>query len=131
MKIKLFEKEKHYDMVAHWWEQINRQPQPADTFPPTGLVIFDDEGNGLVAGWLLKTDGYYCIFEHFIGNLKADRKQRNRAVDMLINALEETARHMGYRTVFAFPQVEQLVKRALSHNYNVTFDNSKILTKVL
>lgn len=132
MKIKLFEKEKHYDMVAHWWEQqLKSTPQPADIFPPTGLVIFDDEGNGLVAGFLIKTDTVFCLLDHFIANPEIEKPKRNEALDLLIKALDAKSITLGFRVAILLSKTERLRKRFLQNNYEILFESLHILRKEL
>lgn len=101
MICELYSEEKHYPDMAVWWIEHDYGATPAHVLPPTGLVMYSDEGNPVCAGFLYNTDGGFAILDHIVSDPKSDKFTRAKLLDVLLLNLLTIAKQRGYRLVSA------------------------------
>lgn len=110
---------RHYPMLKSWWEERQFPPADPEFLPPTGLLIWDAEGEvGVCAGFLFKTDANTAIIGNIVSNPKTlGRDLRNQALDTLIDHLMALAKSEGFGVVTCGTNLPKLQARYLEKGF--------------
>ena len=84
-----------YEEVSGWWRARDQKPVPRWALPPTGLIA-----PGLAAAFLYNTDSALAWLGWSTTNPSADKTERRKALDEIIEALVLQAAERGYKVVF-------------------------------
>lgn len=109
-----------------WWIAAGWPPMPPEMLPESGYIV-----DGLCAGWLYQANSRLAKPEWIVGNPKADRAERSKALDLLINHIDEEAKRLGYSAQFTSTKNPALIKRLLAHGYVVSDEGVTHLVKKL
>lgn len=99
-----------YDTVAGWWKAHNEGFPPQEFLPGTGIVM-EVEGKPVCAGFLYRTDSKICIFEWQACDPKAGKKERNVALDGLVDTAIWWAKENGFGMIHSSTNIQRFTKR--------------------
>jgi hypothetical protein len=85
---------------------------PADSLPPTGFVV-----DGIVMGFLYKTDSRLTYLGCVVSDPASDKEARGRALDALLDALADEARGLGYVYLVGSPSIPSLTARMVRQGF--------------
>lgn len=113
--------DKDYQDVAAWWKAWGWPEIPREALPEMGLIVSEGEVK-ICAGFLYRTDSCMCCIDFFVSNPEAEKKQRDAAMQMLINSLVGKAKESGFKAVFSFVRRKDggLIRRMIRAGYTVT-----------
>ncbi len=126
MNIKLFEKEKDYQTICSWWEKHNWPKIPLVMLPQTGYII-----DNVCAGFLYQTDSNIAWLEFIISNPDITKENRSKALDILIDKLSETARGLGFTTIFTSSNHPSLINKYENNGFTKADFNMTNLMRIL
>ena len=121
-KARILDLDKDYKTVKKWWKAWGWTPFLKVLLPPTGIMI-SYEGKDICAGWIYKTDTPICWFENIISDKGADRKIRDKALDVLLDSMNGTAKNLGFHAAMTSVSSSSLIKRLGEHGYKETDKN--------
>lgn len=84
-----------YKKISEWWNKRDSDPIPSNLLPAIGYIV--DE---CCAGWLYKTDSDFCLIEWIVSDPSSDKIERDEALDVLIDTLENEAKKQGFTVMF-------------------------------
>lgn len=125
-----FDEQKHYKTICEWWKWWKWPELPLESLPKTGLVACVDE-SPVCAGWVYRTDSNICWMEWIISNPQAGKAERHAAIELLLDALTESAELMGYKVIFTSARNQHLIRRLNGRGFAVTDREMTNLTKVI
>lgn len=84
-----------FPVVKEWGEQYGSEYREHQ-FPKTGFIV-----DGYAACFLYSSDSSCCWFENLISNRDADPGKRGRALALIIEALFNEAKRLGFKVAYA------------------------------
>lgn len=105
MKVRRYEA-KDFEQVREWgrgWGSEYRE----DQFPGTGFIV-----DGVAAYFLYQTDSSVCWLENLITVRGVDASVKDRALNLLIEAILDEAKALGYTIAYATTDINTVAKRA-------------------
>ena len=128
--------EEDWDILKKWWSYWpNSDTPPKDYLPDNGTsgIIIEDNGQPVVAGFIYQTNSKLAIIEGLISNPNyRGKKNRDKAIEVLIACLQDAVKLMGYKYIFGMTNNKKIIE-----NLKIKFDwslDSKphySLTKIL
>lgn len=116
-----------YDKIKGWWESYGWPPVQPHMLSSTGMVVED-----LCAGWLYQTDSSIALLEWVVGNPAADKEERGKAIDFLIETATKLAKLNGFKLMFTFTNSKKLINRMNeNHSFIITDTNMTNLVRGL
>jgi hypothetical protein len=103
--------ELHFDQVRAWMRFRNEEITP-DALPQTGFII---PGKG--AGFLYRTDSSVAWIEGLVAAPDLDREERNKAIDLIVTAISQKAKALGFKLLLGYTVLEVVVRRAQRHGF--------------
>lgn len=113
-----------FKSIIEWYDSRHIRPAQ-DMIPPTGFIV-----PGIAAGFLMRTDTSACILEPFIANPRANKHDRDRALNSIMNDLIHEAKELGYDRVFGFSSHERMIERAVSHGFIVVEESTTVVKEL-
>jgi len=114
--------ESDYEVLVEYWKWSRFPPPPKEMLPNMGLggmMVADENGNNICAGFLYNTDSALAWIEFIVANPQIkDREIRRKGLVFLIESLTNEARELGYLAVFASIKVESLIQRYIEAGYS-------------
>jgi hypothetical protein len=117
---------RHYEMLCRWLHFYDQEPLDPVFLPPTGFVV-----DGLAMGFLVRTDTGLAHLEPLLANGYAPRPARDAATDLVVAAILEEARTLGFRIVQGATTLDAVVERALRHGFTVGDERYRHVLRVL
>ena len=114
-KIELYQPEKHREQLVAWAKQWDWNETVLDILPTTGLII-----DGVCATFLYETNSNICMMEGFICNKEADKKEREKCLDLIVDALLLFAKSRGFKYIKGDTRYKAVVDRGLKHGFKLT-----------
>lgn len=102
-----------------------------EVLPQTGVIVENDAGVPVCAGFIYKTDSKICWLEFIVSDPLSDTLERGRALDTLIDSLVSRAKQMEFSVMFTSSNHERLIKRYENHEFQVTDRNVTHLVRQL
>jgi hypothetical protein len=99
-----------YTQIARWAYERDKTEYAEHQFPATGFIV-----DGVAAFFLYKTDSSVCFCENMIANKNSDKKTRDLAIDLIIEAIFKEAKEQGFRVAYATTGLPAAVYRAVQH----------------
>lgn len=109
-----------YGELSEWWA-ARRIVMAKDVLPPTGFIV-----PGIAAGFLIKTDTSCCIIEPFIANPRANKHDRDKALNKIMLDLIEEAKNCGFSRIFGFSSRESMIERAVNCGYTIVEESTTV-----
>lgn len=122
MEIRKFEPDQDYEEVASWWKAHKWPAIPLDMLPKTGFIVEEPRGK-MCAGWLYKTDSKIAWIEFIVSSPHTMQEIRGKSLDLLMVRLVETAKSMGFKSIFSSINNPRLVDRYKKHGFIETEKN--------
>ena len=121
----------HLAEVLPWWESRGEGTMPAWLLPPLGFVAMDDEGP-CAAGWLTVFEGVAAgQIDWLIGRPGLTPAKAREACQSVYVALEEAAREMGLRMLFASACRPSMAREARGCGFSITAEGVTHLAKAI
>ena len=131
MQIKDFNTEKHYNIALNWWKSHKWAcPLPSGCLPKFGIVVYDGD-TPLSMGWLYITDSNIASFAFPVCDPELKGEKRAACIDLLINAITDKARELGFKMIFTYQSNEHLIDKLRDNGYIDGDLNMTNLIKVL
>ena len=128
--------EEDWDILKKWWGYWpNSSTPPKDYLPDNGTngIMIEDNGQPVIAGFIYQTNSKLAIIEGLISNPNyRGKKNRDKAIEVLIACLQDAVKLMGYKYIFGMTNNKKIIE-----NLKIKFDwslDSKphySLTKIL
>lgn len=120
MKIVEYSERKHYAEIRSWWSNHAWPGIDPEMLPKNGFVVESGE-QMICAGWLYSSDSAICWMEWIVGNPHISSQERGIGLDLLIQAIRDKARNLGFKIIFMSVQNERLIDRLVSnHGFRVS-----------
>lgn len=116
----------HYETVCGWWKDYEWNPIPLESLPTTGFIVDD-----VCAGFLYKTDSNIAWLEFVVSNKKANKEEKSKALNLLIESLCEEAKKDKYNVIFTSCQHKGLIQKYLNNGFIKTDLNMTNLIRSL
>lgn len=124
VKIRKFEPE-DYGQLVQWSADRDVGLPPLDALSTIGLIVDD-----VATGFLYFTNSSVALLEGFIANPKADKNDRDSAINWITLNLMDLAKANGVKVLKCESKIETVINRA----YNLGFEDkgeSRVLIKEL
>jgi len=102
----------YYFELSEWFIAWDEKVPSAEHLPRLGIMI-----EGVAAGFLVQTDTKICLIDFLISNPKAEKKERNKALNLVVHALIKLAQNLGYNLIMANTKKLAVKNRALKHEF--------------
>lgn len=110
-----------YKILTEYWKFWRFTPPPQSILPDNGLggiMILDESGQNLCAGFLYETNSKIAWIEYIVSNPnEKDKKTRNESLKYLILELTSIAEEKGYIATFSSIKNENLINKYIECGY--------------
>lgn len=103
-----------YPMLCEWWNAQNFPPPPGSILPASGYICKE-----MAAAFLYLTNSPIAWVEWVVADPKAEKKNRNIAIDAIIAFVCEQAKKAGAKTIFTSSNLFPYMKRLERHGFVV------------
>lgn len=107
-----------YPLISSWWKARNWPAVPQEVLSTMGLII-----EPYCFGFIYSSDSKIAWLEFLCSNPATDSKERNEAMDILIEALVDLAKQQGFKFVFTSSVDTKLIDRLTKRGFGVTDKN--------
>jgi len=119
--IRLFEKEKDYATVSAWWDAHKFPVVPAAVLPKLGIMAFDEQKEGICAGWLYMDNSVgVAMLEWVVTNPAQTPLRTVKGLNALVDFMESEAARMDYGVILTSCRQESLGKLFERHGFKMT-----------
>jgi len=106
-----------YDPALHYaqfesWLKVRDDSMPPESLPQTGFII-----PGKAAGFLYRTDSCIAMIENLVAAPGLSKEERSEAVDLVVKAISDEAKKLGFSVLLGYTQLDAVVKRAERHGF--------------
>lgn len=101
-----------YPMLVKWLHQHEEPIPDADFFSDIGIV-----SNEKAIGFLFTTNSKSCYIDHVVADRECEPEEKDRALNELVSALQDIARHRGCRMITVLARIQAMHKRFTSHGF--------------
>lgn len=91
-----------------------------NNMPETGFIVFDV--TPVAMGFLRKVEGGAGMIDTLVTDPKASSELRHNAINLIVDELMKSAKHMKLYGVFAFTQEKCVISRARALGFNIAPD---------
>jgi hypothetical protein len=121
----------HLTDILPWWEARGEGAMPAWLLPPLGMVAVDQTGP-CAAGWLTVFEGVAAgQIDWLVGRPGLAPAQAREACQSVYVALEEAAREIGLRMLFASACRPSMAREARGCGFSITAREVTHLAKAI
>lgn len=106
-------KSSDYPMLCKWLSRHEIADPDPTFFSDTGLVV--DER---AVGFLFTTNSKTCYIDHVVADPECPKEEKDKALNDLICALQDIARHRGFKMITVLARIQAMHKRFTSHGFN-------------
>lgn len=94
-------KDSDYETLVKWWKDHDWQPISKDVLPSNGLggIMVSKEGVDICAGFLYTSNSKMAMVEFIISNKEYKKRDKIKALVLLIDTLTILANKYGYKVV--------------------------------
>ncbi len=115
-----------FDAMRSWYKDRDSDAPTMDALPEIGFIV-----DHYAAGFLFVTEGKHIgMIEGFISSPTADHTDRQKALQLVTEALISEAESLKIRRLMAFTTAQSIYDRALSNGFNY-IGNFSLLAKAL
>ena len=114
--IRLIDRSKDMKYIVEWWKEHGWTPVHPYMLSETGYIV-EHEGQPIVAGWYVRTNGGAALLEWIVKNPLSSPKVFERAFDILVDSIEEYAKEDGYLMLITFIEHGNLKKYLTRKKY--------------
>jgi len=103
--------ENDYDTICSWWKWWRWPILPKESLPDNGKSGFMVEKNNvpIVCGFLVITNSSWALLEWIVSNPKYKNKDRQQAIELLINNIEQVCKQMNIKHIFSVAKNKHLL----------------------
>ncbi len=116
MKARLFNLEEDYDRIASWYAKWGYMPIPRDSVPEYGVIVSNEDVE-LGAVWIYRMEKNIGLLEGAVMNPEAPKNLRKESHLFLGNVIEDLARSIGCKEVWAISKDRFINKLCDSWGY--------------
>lgn len=109
--------------VCHWWESHGFPIMLWDKMPGIGLYVSDDDGRGICAAWLYRSDTWLAWLEYVVRNPEQPKDVTDPALDLVINELAKLAKELGFGILLTCTNKDSLGTRFERNAFTKTDSN--------
>lgn len=124
-----------YDLLCKWWAAWRWTPPTRDMLPSngtSGMILFDDNGTPLCAGFLYTTNSAMAWVEFIVSNPDVkDKKVRKDALIALIEGITYAAKALGSKMCYTIAVNQSLINRYIECGYKRTGNGYTELIKTI
>jgi len=105
-------RENDWKTLVAWWDTWPDWSPPARGFLPengTGGLMVEKDNTPIVAGFIYETNSDGVLFEWIVSNPDYREKDRQEAIEKLINDAESKIKEMGYKHIFSIGRTKRLI----------------------
>ena len=126
-------KKEDYKIICEWWEWWKWPVIPKDMLPDNGESGFLIEKNNIpiVSGFLYITNSKVVLLEWIVSNPKYREDDREEAIELLINSVEQLCRDMSTKYIFSIGRNKHLVETHKKLGWSVDKKSSYEIIKKL
>lgn len=123
--IEVYEHSKHYLTICEWLA-ARGIPKPDRTLlSDTGIVV-----NRAAVGFLFMTNSKQCYLDHVAADPKASKEERDEALNILFDAIQDLAAADGYTVMIALSNLSPVNDRLTKHGFK-TYKDFTLYYKLL
>lgn len=116
----------HYQMVAEWWMERDREPIPEELIPAYGAIVADGEFLPRAAAWYLyDAVNQQAYLSEFVAN--PDKPLTLYLAGKLLQAIADLARDQGGVIIWAHVHDERLARGAERLGFTITGQKATLL----
>ena len=103
--------EEDYEIICEWWRWWRWPAIPREMLPDNGKSGFIVEKNNtpIVSCFLFKTNSTWVKLEWIVSNPQYREEDRQEAIELLINGVEDVCRKMGIKHMFSVGKNKHLL----------------------
>ena len=122
-----------WDTLVTWWKWWRWPIMPRDFLPEdgTGGLMVEKNNIPIIAGFLYETNSNVLILEWIVSNPKYKEQDRKKAVELLIEEVENKAEELGYKYMFSIGRSKHLIDTHEKLGWKVDKKSSHEITKKL
>jgi hypothetical protein len=131
--IRLLNDSDYEDTLIGWWEDWKWTAPPKESLPNNGLggfMISKGEVD-VCAGFAYFTNSNLAWCEFIVSNKKYKDKDRNDAIELLINTIVEACKNAGYKTIFTSVSNQNLINKYQNCGFIKTQEGATEMIKIL
>lgn len=116
IETELIDADEHHPIIRKWLDSYDYYDLNLNLMPKYGLIAKDDD-EYVVAGWLFRTDGDFCLFEGCVSNPDIRRNRRKKIMDRFIKDMTYLAKKLGYQRGHIYTNIDVFAKRLLENDF--------------
>ncbi len=123
MNIVVYNKDKHYDMLCEWWKAHSWTAPAPGFLSDTGIIIQNNDGKCLLAGWIYETNSAIALLEFIVANPDYSKEERDGAFSALMETAEKYLKSRNFSAIFISTENKALMRRLEKYNFKKTDQN--------
>ena len=126
--------ESDWNTLLSWWDAWPEWVAPAKDFLPgngTGGFMVEKNNTPIVAGFLYTTNSKVVLLEWVISNPNYKEKDRQNAIELLIEGTENVSKQSGYKYMFSVCRNKRLMETHKKLNWKVDERPSHEIIKII
>jgi hypothetical protein len=116
MDVIAFNRKNHLELVSEWLKARGMNELLAQEVPQFGYICFNDH-DAICAGFLRKVEGGYMFMDSLITNPLASPHLRDKAIDIVVTELIESAKDLGITKILANSTDSNTLERSKKHGF--------------
>ena len=131
--IRLLNDSDYDNTLKGWWEDWKWTAPPKESLPNNGLggfMISKGEVD-ICAGFAYFTNSNLAWCEFIVSNKQYKDKDRNDAIELLINTIVEACKNAGYKTIFTSVSNQNLINKYQNCGFIKTQEGATEMIKFL
>lgn len=131
--IRLLKESDYEETLVNWWKDWRWTPPPQDHLPNDGAGGFmvSKDGVDICAGFVYYTNSKMAWCEFIVSNFKYKDKDRSEAIEFLINAICQTSKEAGYKSVWVCLLNNSLISKYENCGFVKSSSNCTEMIKIL
>ena len=122
MEVIVFNRENHLELVSKWLKVRGINELLAQEVPQFGYICFNNH-EAICAGFLRKVEGGYMFMDSLITNPIAEPELRNKAIDLVVTELIESAKDLQVTKILAYSTDINTLERSKKHGFRAYPEN--------
>lgn len=117
MKIQPFNTHHHASLISEWLVKRGLTVPKVEQYPKVGFIVRNHREQPIAAGHLRMVEGGYAQLDGLVSNPDASPKDRNQALDLVVETLLNHAKQLGITEVISFTIDKSIEKRSTKHGF--------------
>jgi hypothetical protein len=118
MKVDKFVAEKHYKIVARWWDKHDHPIIPVEYLSTNGFFVTNN-GKPIMCAWLYCTDSLFAYTEHLVTNPLATKRELLEGFKIGFEAIKKKAHSLGRTRLQSRVKSKSLAKIFERNGYKI------------